>query len=46
MRRIGLDLSDYHVVLCKFRLVEAWIKRRELVVGTRMIRSEKLREHQ
>ena len=27
-------------------LVGAWIKRREVVVGARRIRSEKLREHQ
>ena len=33
-------------VLCKVRLVGAWIKRREVVVGARRIRSEELREHQ
>ena len=32
------------MVLCKVRLVGAWIKRREVVVGARRIRSEKLRE--
>ena len=26
---IRRDLSDYHVVSCKVRLVGAWIKRRE-----------------
>ena len=31
----------HHVVLCKVRLLGAWIKRRELVVGARRIRSEK-----
>ena len=35
-----------YVVLCKVRLVGAWIKKREVVVGARKIRSEKLREHQ
>ena len=43
---MGRDLSDHHVLLCKVRLVGAWIKRREVVVGARRIRSEKLREHQ
>ena len=40
------SLSDHRVVLCKVRLVDAWIKRRELVIGARGIISEKLREHQ
>ena len=39
-------LSDHHMVLCKVRLVGAWIKRKEVVVGARRIRSEKLREDQ
>ena len=39
-------LSDHHVVLCKVRFVGAWIKRREMLVGARRIRGEKLREHQ
>ena len=39
-------LSGRHVVLCKVRLVGAWIKRREVVNGARRIRSEKTREHQ
>ena len=43
---MGQSLSDHHVVLCKVRLVGVWIKRREVVVGARRIRSEKLREHQ
>ena len=42
MRIIARGLPDHHVVLCKVRLVEAWIKRREMVVGARNIRSEKL----
>ena len=45
VRGLGQGLSDHYVVLCKVRLIEAWIKRRE-VVGARSIRSEKLREHQ
>ena len=43
MRGIGHSISDHHVVLCKVRLVGAWIKRREVVVGARKIRSDKLR---
>ena len=38
-----MRLSDHYVVLCKVRLVGTWIKRRKVVVGTRKIRSEKLR---
>ena len=45
VRGMGCSLSDHHVVLCKMRLVGAWIKRREVVVEDRRIRSEKLREH-
>ena len=39
-------LSGHYVVLCKVRLVGAWIKRREVVLGARKIRRKKLREHQ
>ena len=39
-------LSDHHVVLCKVRLVGAWIKMREVVVEAGRITSEKLRKHQ
>ena len=46
VRGMGRGLSDHHVVLCKVRLVGAWIKRRGVVLGARRIRSEKLREHQ
>ena len=46
VRGMGLGLSEHHVVLSKVRLVGAWIKRREVVVGDRRVRSEKLREHQ
>ena len=38
-------VRDHHVVLCKVRLVGAWIKKRGVVVGARRIRSKKLREH-
>ena len=41
MRGIGQGLSDHHVLLFKVRLVGAWINRREVVVGSRRIRSEK-----
>ena len=44
VKGMGRGLSDHHVVLCKIRLVGTWIKRREVVVGARRIRSEKLRE--
>ena len=43
---MGCGLSDHHVVLCKVRLVGTWIKRREVVVGARRIRSQKLKEYQ
>ena len=43
VRRMGCDLSDHYVVLCKIRLVGAWIKRREVVAGVRRIRSKELR---
>ena len=46
VRGMGRSLSDRHVVLCKVRLVGPWIKRREVVVGARIIRSEKQRKHQ
>ena len=47
VRGMGRGLPDHHLVLCKVRLVDAWIKRREVVtvIGARRIRSEKLREH-
>ena len=45
VREMGRGLSDHHV-LCKVGLAGTWIKRREVVNGTRIIRSEKLREHQ
>ena len=44
VRGMGRGLSDHHVVLCKVRLVDAWIKRREVVNEARRIRSEKLRD--
>ena len=43
---MGRGLTDHYVALCKVRFVGAWIKRREMLVGTRRIRNEKLREHQ
>ena len=43
MRGMGRCLSDNHVVLCKVKLLGAWIKRRGVVVGARRIRNEKLR---
>ena len=46
MKGMGCSLSDHHVILCKVRLVGAWIKRREVVVGARKIKSEKMRKHQ
>ena len=46
VRGMGRGLSDHHVVPCKVRLVGAWIKRREVLVEARRIRSEKLREYQ
>ena len=46
VRGMRHSFSDHYVVLCKVRLLGAWIKRRELLFGTRRIRGEKLREHQ
>ena len=40
VRGMGRSLSDHYV-----SLVGAWIKRREVVVGTRKIRNKKLSEH-
>ena len=45
-RGMGRGLSNHYVVLCKVRLVGTWIKRREVVVGARRIRREKLRKRQ
>ena len=46
MRGLGRGISDYRVVLCKFRLVGTLIKRRVVVGVARRIRSEKLRKLQ
>ena len=46
VRGMGRSLSNHHFVLCKVRLVRAWIKRKEVAVVARRIRNEKLREHQ
>ena len=43
VRGIGRSLSDYHVVLCKVRLLGAWIMRKDVAYGARRIRSVKLR---
>ena len=45
VKGMGRGLSDHHVVLSIVIVVGAWVNRREVVVGARMIRSEKLREH-
>ena len=45
VRGMGRGTSDYHVVLCKVRLVGTWIEWRKVVGGARRIRSEKLIEH-
>ena len=46
VRGMGRGFSDHHVVLCKVMLVRTWIKRRDGIVSTMRIRSEKMREHQ
>ena len=46
VRGMGSDLSDHPVLLCNVRLVGVWIKRREVRVGARRMKSEKLREDQ
>ena len=43
---MGRGLSDYHVVLWNVRLDRTCIKTREVMDGTRRIRSEKWREQQ
>ena len=43
VRGMGRGFSDHHIVLGKVRLVGAWIKKKEVVVGARRTRSEKLR---
>ena len=40
VRGMGRFFSDHLAVLCKNKLVSAWVKRREVVVGVRGIRSE------
>ena len=45
VRGMGRGLSDDNVVLCKVKLVGAWIKRREVVNRARRIRNKKLKEH-
>ena len=40
VRGMGRFFSDHHAALCKNKLVSAWVKRREVVVGVRGIRSE------
>ena len=37
VRGMGQGLSDHHVVMCKVRLVGAWKKRREVLVGGKRI---------
>ena len=46
VRGMGRGISDHHVLLCKVRLVETWMMKKEVLDGARRIRSEKLREHQ
>ena len=33
VRGMGRGLSNYHIVLCKARLVGAWFNRKEVVAG-------------
>ena len=40
VRCMGRGFSDHHVVLCKVRLVDAWIKRIEGMNWGKRIRSE------
>ena len=46
VRGIGRGISNHYVVLCKVRLVEIWIKSREVVDGARRIIIEKLIDYQ
>ena len=44
VRGMGRGLSDYHVVLCKIKLVGTWIKRSKVIVRARRIREDRYRE--
>ena len=46
VRGMCQGLSDHYVVLFKVRMVGTWIKRSEVLVGARRIRSEKMTEYQ
>ena len=46
VREMERGLSYHHVVLCKVRLVEPWIKMIQVMVGARRIIREKLWEYQ
>ena len=46
VRGMGQGLLYHQVVLCKLRLMGAWIKRREVLNGAKRLRSEKLRKPQ
>ena len=45
VRGMECGLSGHHVLVCKVRLVGAWIKWREVAAGAKRIRNEKLRKH-
>ena len=45
MEGMERGLFYHYIVLCKVRLVSAWIKRREIVNETRRIRRKNSREH-
>ena len=44
VRGLGMGLSDHYVVLCKIKLVEAWMKRKVIRKEVGRIKSEKLNE--
>ena len=46
LREMRRGLSDHYVVPCKVRTVGTRVKRREVLIGGRRFRSEKLREYQ
>src|SRR5678815_4748263 len=44
VRGLGIGLSDHYVVLCKIKLVGAWMERKVIRMEVGKIKSEKLSE--
>jgi hypothetical protein len=46
VRGLGMGISDHHVVLCKIKLVGAWMERKVSGMEVGRIRSERLNEQE